>query len=67
VRHVVDRQADGYRATLGEHSCDCFRRGEVSGQTLHENCADFARLDAICQASDRFRFQSGSSGHGNAT
>jgi len=64
VRHVVDHEPDR-RSTAGvEHLRNRSRRGELTGQALHENCADRARLDVLSEASDRFRFQPCSSGHG---
>lgn len=63
VRDIVYRSAYARCSSFAEHARDSRRRGELSGQTLHENCANTARLDAVRQAIDRFGFHAGSTAH----
>lgn len=63
VRDIVYRSPYARCSSFAEHARDGGRRGELSSQTLHENCTNPARVDAIRQAIDRFGFHAGSTAH----
>src|SRR5450756_2363236 len=66
MRDIVDRRTYGGRALHREHPQNCGRRSELSDQTLHENCPNRRRLQAVCETSDGFRFHTGPTAHVSA-
>jgi hypothetical protein len=60
MRDVVDRCPYHRRVLFGEHTRNRDRWGDLSRQTLHENCPDRHRLNAIGEAVDCFGFQTSS-------
>jgi hypothetical protein len=66
TRHIIDGGAHGGRTLGREHPRDCRRRSELSSQTLHENCPNPARLNAVGETSNGFGFQTGPTGHVSA-
>jgi hypothetical protein len=63
MRNVIDHNPNRSRTARREHSSDCCRRGDLSGEALHKNCPNCRRLKTVGKTTDGFSFQTRSTGH----
>jgi hypothetical protein len=61
--HVINRRTHGRRTSFRNHPLDCSRGSDLSGKTLHKNCPNCRRLNAIRETIDGLGFQTCTTTH----